>query len=119
MKKISNKEKSTRQKRVSELIREIAGNLISRESNRTSLITITNIDISPDLKQCTIFVSIFPESAQKSAINFLKRKRKELKEKVKHNSNLRNIPFFDFEIDRGEQNRQKIEEISLKRKKSA
>jgi ribosome-binding factor A len=118
MAKISNKEKSTRQKRVAELIREIATKMISRESNGTSLITVTNVDISPDLKQCTVFVSIFPESATDSALNFLKRKRKELKQEVKHNSNLRNIPFFDFDLDEGEKNRQKIEEISLKNKKS-
>ena len=118
MAKISNREKSTRQKRVSELIREIAGKMISRETNRTSLITVTNIDISPDLKQCTVFVSVFPESAQESALNFLKRKRKELKQEVKQNSNLRQIPFFDFEIDLGEKNRQKIEEISLKKENS-
>ncbi len=99
MKINSKKEKSQRQKKVAELIREIAGNLISRESNRSSLITITSIDISPDLKQCTVFVSIFPESATESALNFLKRLRKELKQEVKKNSNLKNIPFFDFDLD--------------------
>jgi ribosome-binding factor A len=114
MKLNTNKSKSQRQKRVSELIREIASKLISRETNRTSLITVTNIDISPDLKQCTVYVSVFPENGQDSAVNFLKRKRKELKAAVRQNSNLRNIPFFDFEIDQGEKNRQKIEEIHLK-----
>lgn len=108
------KEKSQRQKRVSELIRVIAAKMITRETNGTSLITVTSVDISIDLKQCVVFVSVFPESAQESALNFLKRKRKELKTEVKNNSNLRNIPFFDFDIDQGEKNRQKIEEIYLK-----
>ncbi len=117
MKLNTNKEKSQRQKRVSELIREIASKLISRETNRTSLITVTNVDISPDLKQCTLYVSVFPADAQDSALNFLKRKRRELKQEVRQNSNLRNIPFFDFDIDQGEKNRQKIEEIYLKDQK--
>lgn len=108
-------EKSQRQKKVSELIREIASKMISRETNRTSLITVTNIDVSPDLKKCTVFVSVFPESAQDSAINFLKRKRRELKAEMRQNSNLRNIPFFDFDLDIGEKNRQLIEDISLKK----
>jgi ribosome-binding factor A len=107
-------EKSQRQKKVSELLREITSKMISRETNRTSLITVTNIDVSPDLKQCTVFVSVFPESAQESAINFLKRKRRDLKMEVRQNSNLRNIPFFDFDLDMGEKNRQLIEDISLK-----
>ena len=114
MKLNTNREKSQRQKRVSELIREIASKLISRETNRTSLVTVTNVDISPDLKQCTLYVSVFPIEAQDSALNFLKRKRRELKQEVRANSNLRNIPFFDFDIDQGEKNRQKIEEIYLK-----
>jgi ribosome-binding factor A len=109
-------EKSQRQRKVSELLREIASKMISRETNRTSLITVTSVDISPDLKQCTIFVSIFPESAQESGLNFLKRKRRDLKMEVRQNCNLRNIPFFDFDLDAGEKNRQLIEEIALKDK---
>jgi len=96
---MKNIKKSQRQKRVEELIREIASNLIARESNRTSLITVTRINISPDLKKCDIYVSVFPENAQESALNFLKRKRKELRSEVKSKANLRNIPFFDFNID--------------------
>jgi ribosome-binding factor A len=109
-------EKSQRQKKVSELLREISSKMISRETNRTSLITVTSVDVSPDLKQCTIFISVFPESSQESALNFLKRKRKDLKIEVRQNSNLRNIPFFDFDLDMGEKNRQIIEEIALKNK---
>ncbi len=108
---MKNIKKSQRQKRVEELIREIASNLIARESNRTSLITVTRINISPDLKKCDIYVSVFPENAQESALNFLKRKRKELRSEVKSKANLRNIPFFDFNIDWGEKNRQAIENI--------
>lgn len=113
MKINTNKAKSQRQKRVSELIREVASKLISRETNRSSLITVTSVDISPDLKQCTVYVSVFPEDGQDSAINFLKRKRRELKSAVRQNSSMKNVPFFDFDIDQGEKNRQKIEEIHL------
>jgi len=114
MKLNTTKAKSTRQKRVSELIREVAAQMITRETNGTSLVTVTNVDISPDLKQCTVYVTVFPEDASDSALNFLKRKRKELKAEVRKKSNMRNVPFFDFDIDQGEKNRQKIEEIYLR-----
>ncbi len=117
MRGLEKKGKSQRQKRVEELIREIVSELISKESNRTSLISITDISLSPDFKNCLIYVSVFPEEATESALNFLKRKRKMVKQEVKRKASLRVIPFFDFEIDKGEKNRQIIEEIYLKNKK--
>ena len=109
------KSKSSRQKKFEELVRTIAGPLLAKETNGTSLITVTRADISADLKNCTIFVSVFPESSQDSALNFLKRKRREMKEEFKKKTRTRVIPFFDFEIDYGEKNRQMIEEISQKK----
>jgi len=108
------KAKSTRQKRIEELIRQIAGELLAKETNRTSLITITRVDISPDLANCLVFFTVFPTDAQESALNFLKRKRTDLKQAVKKASSLRRIPFFDFEVDYGEKNRQLIDELSAK-----
>ncbi|PID83173.1 hypothetical protein CSB11_02405 [Candidatus Campbellbacteria bacterium] len=108
------KEKSQRQKRVSELIRQIASDFINTETNKTSLITVTHVDVAPNLSQAVLFVTVFPESAEESALNFLKRKRSEIKHAVKKNTKMKRIPFFDFEIDQGEKNHQKIEEISIK-----
>ena len=109
-------EKTQRQKKVQELIRQIASDFISRETNATSLITITSVDISPNLSSCDLFVTVFPEESTESALNFLKRKRPELKQYIKSKMRIRRIPFFDFKIDIGELNRQRIEEISAKNK---
>ncbi len=106
------KESSSRQKKLQELIRQIASDFISKETNATSLITVTSVDISPNLASCDLLVTVFPESATESALNFLKRKRPELKKYIKSKMHIRRIPFFDFKIDAGELNRQKIEEIS-------
>ncbi|MCK5589041.1 MAG: ribosome-binding factor A [Candidatus Pacebacteria bacterium] len=108
------KPKSTRQKKIEEIVREIAGPLIAKETNGTSLITVTRASISPDLKRCTVFISVFPQSAEESALNFLKRKRPDLKKEFRKKTQTRVTPFFDFEIDFGEKNRQLIEEISQK-----
>ncbi len=78
------------------------------------MITITRVDISPNLADCTVFFTVFPTDAQDSALNFLKRKRTDLKQAVKKASNLRRIPFFDFEVDFGEKNRQLIDKLSAK-----
>ena len=100
-----------RQEKVKELIKELAAQFLQTESNYTSLITVTNADVSPDLKRATIFVTVYPEDSEESAINFLKRKRKGFKEFVKSKAKMKALPFFDFEIDKGEKNRQRIEDL--------
>jgi len=95
-----------------DLLRELAAQFLQSESNYTSLITVIRAETSKDFKRATIFVTIFPEKDEISALNFLKRKRKDFKNFVKTKAKLRRIPFFDFEIDRGEKNRQLIDEIS-------
>jgi ribosome-binding factor A len=100
-----------RQEKIKEFIKELAAQFLQEESNYTSLITVINADVSKDLKRSTIFVTVYPESAEESALNFLKRKRKDFKEFAKSKAKMKSIPFFDFEIDKGEKNRQKIDEL--------
>ena len=102
-----------RQDKIKDLLKGMAADFLQSESNYTSLITVTNADVSADLKRATIFVTVFPEDSEKDALNFLKRKRKGLKEFVKSKAHLRRIPFFDFEIDKGEKNRQLIDSLVL------
>ena len=107
-----------RQTKVSELIRHIAGDFIEKETNRTSLITITRVDIAPNLKKSTIFITIFPEKSEEVALDFLKRQRSNFRNYIKKRKvNLRVLPFFDFEIDYGEKNRQNITDILVKKEK--
>jgi ribosome-binding factor A len=52
-----------------------------------------------------------PENKEHDVIDFAKRKRAELREFLKKNMATKIIPFIDIEIDRGEKNRQKIDEL--------
>lgn len=89
----------------------MAGEFLARESNRTSLITVTRADMSPDLKRGTIYISVLPESEEKKALEFAKRNLSEFREYVRSKSVLRYLPVFDFELDIGEKNRQRVSEI--------
>jgi ribosome-binding factor A len=101
-----------REGRIRELVRGLAAEFFSRESNRTSLITVTNVHISPDGKTAIIFFTVLPEDKQKAALDFAKRMRSDFRDYVKEKSRLQRLPFFDFEIDTGEKNRQRIDELS-------
>jgi len=78
------------------------------------MITPIGANISKDLKNATIYVTIFPENKEEESLEFLKRKRSDFREFFKNQIKIKTIPYFDFEIDTGEKNRQRIEELSAK-----
>lgn len=103
-----------RQMQVSEIIAHAAADYFARESNYESLITITRADISPDLKNALIFLSVLPKSAEESVLEFAKRSRSDFRDYIKSKSRLKFLPTFDFEIDYGEKNRQLIDDLTCK-----
>ena len=103
-----------RQDKISSTIKKLAGEFINLESDRESMITPIGANISKDLKNATIYVTIFPENKEEESLEFLKRKRSDFREFFKNQIKIKTIPSFDFEIDTGEKNRQRIEELSAK-----
>jgi ribosome-binding factor A len=103
---------SYRKEKIIEMIHRLASSFIKEQANTNPLITVTKIVLSDDLKEATIFISVLPDNQQDKAINFLKRKRHDFKVYFKNNIQISPIPFFDFQIDLGEKNRQRIDEIS-------
>ena len=100
-----------RNEKVANLLKELSAQFLAREDNKTSLITITSTNVSPDLKRATVFMTVLPETKESEALSFVKRKRGELREHLKKNMTTKVIPFIDFDIDRGEKHRQKIDEL--------
>ena len=101
----------SRNEKAANFIKERAAEFLERENDRTSLITVTSANCSPDLKRATVFITVFPPEKEKSALEFAKRKRGELREFLKKNMSTKNIPFIDIAIDLGEKHRQKIDEL--------
>ena len=103
---------SIHDERLTSLLIERAGEYISREAGRGTLITPTRADVSRDGKNATIYVSVFPESDKEHAVEFLKRHKDEFREYLKKKARLSRIPFVTFEFDAGEAHRQHLDEIS-------
>ena len=106
---------SARKEKVENIIKELGAQFLEKENDRTSLLTVTSSSVSPDLKRATIFITVLPESKENSALSFAKRKRGELRDYLKKNLKIKNIPFIDIEIDEGEKNRQKIDDLLRKK----
>ena len=102
-----------RNDRLISLFRSLAAAFIRNEANVSPLITVTGATVSSDFGHVTIFVTVYPESEEAQALNFLKRKGSEFRGYVKQNGNLKVIPFFVFEIDFGEKHRQHLDTVEI------
>ncbi|MFZ2152396.1 MAG: ribosome-binding factor A [Minisyncoccia bacterium] len=107
-----------RQEKVGLQLKEIAANFFERESSGLSLITVTRTDVSPDLKNCTVYISVLPESKEKAALDFARRQMADLRTFVKKQTRTNILPFFTVKLDYGEKNRQTIDAIGFGEKKT-
>lgn len=97
--------------KLKEIIRELAARFYSEHSNRTSMITVTDVAIESRGGKAVILMTVLPESEEKPALDFAHRQLSDFREFVKANSRIARIPFFDVRIDSGEKNRQRIDEL--------
>jgi len=102
---------SLRTDKVNRLIKELAANFLEREATNQSLITVTGCVVTDDLKKATVYFTVLPENKEKAALDFTKRMRSDFRDYLKKNLEMRVLPFIDFEIDKGEKNRQRIDQL--------
>src|SRR3972149_4180997 len=74
---------AVRQQKLEELMRQLAAQFVQIESSNASLITVTRCMMEQKLKHAIIFVTVLPESEERHALEFLKRKRSEFRGYVK------------------------------------
>ncbi len=103
---------SLKDERANSIVQHSVGAFLSTLQEPGTLITVTDIKTRDREKSATIFVTIYPESKETETLQRLIRELRNLREYVKTHEKLLNIPFFDYKIDKGEKNRQRIEEIS-------
>lgn len=100
-----------RDQRIEEEIARAAGEWIARESNRTSLVTVTRVHLSEDGNRATIMISVLPENQEKAAYAFIKRNLGEVRRHLGDSSKIGRLPTLFVEIDKGEKNRAAVEAI--------
>lgn len=103
-----------REVQVSLAIAQHAADFFARESAVSSLITVTRAEMSPDLKSAKIYLSVLPEMQEAETLKFAKRARSDFRMYIRAHSFLHPTPMVDFEIDYGEKNRQRIDELTRK-----
>lgn len=98
--------------KMKELIRELAAEFFSRASNRQSLITVTDVELRSRNSKAIILVTVLPVEQEEAAVGFLHRQLTDFREYVMSRARLMRVPYFEVAIDRGEKNRQRLDDIS-------
>jgi ribosome-binding factor A len=103
---------SHRKEKLPELIMHLAAEFIARESNRTSLITVTHATVSRDQKNVKVLFTVLPEKEEEVVLEFLNRRKKDFFEFIDEHARIGRMPHIEFAVDLGEKNRQKIDFLS-------
>lgn len=102
----------SKDEKLAEAIRELAGLYISREANRTSLITVTRTLALNKGRKVVVYFTVLPDSEEQPALEFLTRKRSDFRKFITEQKIVGFAPAIEFQIDFGEKNRQRIDELS-------
>ena len=108
--------KSQRQLKVGEELRYLISDVLLKETFyneyiNNNNITITEVNISPDLKNAKIFIMPLGVENQLEVVDSLNKVSGRIKKLISTNINLRQMPNFNFKIDQSFENAQNIENI--------
>jgi ribosome-binding factor A len=95
---------SLRCRRVAESVKETLGRIVTQEMSdpRLGFVTVTNVKVSPDLRQARVFVSVLGAEGDRSkALAALKHAAGFLKRRCGDELKLRFTPNLRFEFDEG------------------
>lgn len=104
-----------RTERVGDVLRSEIAKIIGRRVRdpRVSMTTVSNVEMSPDLKYARVYISVVGEDTERQAsLDALRHAagyiRSQLAREIKR---LRNIPELRFELDRGAEYSQRISDL--------
>jgi ribosome-binding factor A len=103
--------KQERRGRWESIIQAKASEYLNSNSDTSSLITVTRVELDEKGKVAHVLLSILPETRESQAIAFAKRHERDIRRELeREHSGF--VPFISCELDRGEKNRLRIDELS-------
>ena len=100
--------------RVNQLIKEEVSNLLQRELKdpRLGFVTVTEVEVSKDLRQAKVFVSVLGDDTQwKGSMAALESARGFVRNWLRQHLDLRVTPDVDFRPDRSMEHAARIQSI--------
>lgn len=105
---------SRRQLKAAEAIREVIATSILTDLRdpRVRDVTVISVDVSPDMREAKVYVSVMAEESQKQlAIRGLQNSAGFLQSKIATRLDMRYTPRLAFELDRGQENALAVTQI--------
>ncbi|HYH27801.1 MAG TPA: 30S ribosome-binding factor RbfA [Actinomycetota bacterium] len=102
-----------RPERVAEEFREILAEEIPKlKDPRVGFVTVTRVEVAPDLRRATIFYSVYGEDADRRATEAgLRSARAHLRAVLGHSVRMKFTPEITFQEDVGMENVQRVDEL--------
>jgi len=93
---------STRIKQVQSILTRALSQVLSQQMSDpriAGLVSVTHVDVSPDLANATVGVSVMPKRRSGVALHALNHGAKRIQRLVRNQVSLRRVPQFKFELD--------------------
>ncbi len=95
---------ATRKQRLQDQLREVLSEIIRREMRdprfQEGLLSITDVDVTADYKQATVFISVLgTDEARRDKLNLLRGATGVLREALKRSKAFINVPSLTFKYD--------------------
>jgi ribosome-binding factor A len=103
-----------RQERVSDLLRDEVSEIMLREMNdpRLGFVSITRVELSPDLRYARFFVSVFAEeNERKEAVVALNNAAGFIRRTLAPRLKMRSIPELSFRLDQSMEHAENVARI--------
>ncbi|MFH0990229.1 MAG: 30S ribosome-binding factor RbfA [bacterium] len=105
---------SVRTQKVSSVIKEIISDILQKNYSmeKYGLITVTEVRMSPDLKNAKIFISIFGDTEKKrKTLTFLGTEKSFIRSELGHGLRLKYTPALSFYLDESLDTAMRIETL--------
>jgi len=103
-----------RQEKLNAELTKIIAAFVREEIGISPLVSVTRVDVARGLKSAVARITVFPEKDEGAALVLLEKKRGALGRYLAAHTRMKYIPAVLFEIDHGEENRRRIEELLKK-----
>ncbi len=105
--------KPFRREKIESLIQHELASIFAREIEfpEDTLVTVSRVEVTQDLSEAKIGVSVIPNSSEERVIEVLGKLRGFLQTLLTRKINIRSMPHIYFEIDRGPENAAKVEKL--------
>lgn len=103
-----------REEKLNAHLQKVLAEFLREEFGVSPLVAVTRVAVARGLRSARVFITVFPEKNAKEILAALEKKHAALTKYLIAHTRVKYIPSVSFEIDLGEKNRQRIEELLKK-----